>query len=162
MNKKIKIGEKIIEVEILKNDGKSIEFEIAGKKFNYSLIHSLNQKVMIQDQDNRSIQAVWSGRSDEKFLALGNRHLKCSFVSARSEGLEDNAGSLKSPMPGKIFKILANEGEEVVKGQVLMILEAMKMEHPVKANEDGIVSELMFKEGEMVEGGVELLKIEGR
>ncbi|KAK7198756.1 methylcrotonoyl-coa carboxylase biotinylated subunitprotein-like protein [Novymonas esmeraldas] len=59
------------------------------------------------------------------------------------------SAKILSPMPGKVSKFVARSGDTVVKGQVLMILEAMKMEHPIKARQDGRVS-FFVKEGEMV------------
>jgi propionyl-CoA carboxylase alpha chain len=63
-------------------------------------------------------------------------------------------------MPGKVVKVLAQVGEEVKSGQPLLILEAMKMEHPVKADRDGVLEELMVEEGQQVEGGT-LLAVVG-
>ena len=63
-------------------------------------------------------------------------------------------------MPGKIFKILKEIGEDVAIGDTILILEAMKMEHAIKATKDGVVKEIFFKEGEQVTGGAELCSIE--
>lgn len=65
------------------------------------------------------------------------------------------SAKMLSPMPGKVAKLMVRNGEHVVKGQVLMIVEAMKMEHPIKATQEGEVS-VSVKEGEMV-GGDHLL-----
>ncbi|CAC9521882.1 3-methylcrotonyl-CoA carboxylase subunit alpha [Leishmania donovani] len=59
------------------------------------------------------------------------------------------SAKIVSPMPGKVSKFLVNSGDFVDKGQALMIVEAMKMEHPVKALQDGQVS-FLVKEGEVV------------
>lgn len=69
------------------------------------------------------------------------------------------AGSLQSPMPGKIFKILKEIGSNVTAGETVMIVEAMKMEHAIKASKDGTVSEIFYKEGAQVQGGVSLCEI---
>lgn len=60
-----------------------------------------------------------------------------------------------SPMPGKISKLLVKNGDRVAKGDRIMILEAMKMEHPIKATQDGVVT-FAVQEGEVV-GGDHLL-----
>ena len=69
-------------------------------------------------------------------------------------------GSLQSPMPGKVFKVLKEKGSEVSTGETVLILEAMKMEHAIKATKDGTLTELYFNEGEQVQGGVVLCEIE--
>ena len=71
-----------------------------------------------------------------------------------------SAGSLQSPMPGKVFKVLKDKGSEVSAGETVMILEAMKMEHAIKATKDGILSEIHYSEGEQVQGGVVLCDID--
>ena len=65
------------------------------------------------------------------------------------------AGSVKvsSPMPGKILAVKANVGDSVKKGQVILILEAMKMENEVVAPEDGIIASIDVTVGASVESG---------
>lgn len=71
--------------------------------------------------------------------------------AAKSAG----AGSIKvaSPMPGKILDVKANVGYAVKKGQVILILEAMKMENEVVAPEDGTVASIDVASGATVEAG---------
>ena len=71
------------------------------------------------------------------------------------EELAAGAGSIKvaSPMPGKILDVKAKVGDAVKKGQVLLILEAMKMENEVVAPEDGTVASIDVAVGAMVEAG---------
>jgi 3-methylcrotonyl-CoA carboxylase alpha subunit len=71
----------------------------------------------------------------------------------------DSHGGLTAPMPGRILSVLVKEGERVSRGAPLMIMEAMKMEHTVKAPADGIVEKLMCGEGDQVREGAELLKL---
>ncbi len=65
------------------------------------------------------------------------------------------AGSIKvtSPMPGKILSIKTSVGTAVKKGDVIMILEAMKMENEIVAPEDGTVASIDISEGASVESG---------
>jgi 3-methylcrotonyl-CoA carboxylase alpha subunit len=62
-----------------------------------------------------------------------------------------------APMNGTVVAILVEPGEQVELGQTLMVMEAMKMEHSLKAPAAGSVSEFYFKAGELVDGGTELL-----
>lgn len=65
------------------------------------------------------------------------------------------AGNVKisSPMPGKILEIKASVGESVKRGQVIMILEAMKMENEIVAPEDGVIADIRVSTGSAVEAG---------
>jgi biotin carboxyl carrier protein len=70
-------------------------------------------------------------------------------------GIEHSAESavkdVKAPMPGLIIDIALEAGQEVKKGDTLLILEAMKMENVIKCPADGIVSKVHIKKGESVE-----------
>ena len=66
--------------------------------------------------------------------------------------------SLKCPMPGKILKVLAKDGEVVAKNQKIFVLEAMKMENDIVANADGAIS-LLVKEGDDVNSQQDLAVI---
>jgi propionyl-CoA carboxylase alpha chain len=75
-----------------------------------------------------------------------------------SNALEAVAGGLISPMPGTVIAVQVASGEQVSAGQVLAIIEAMKMEHSVVSPHDGLVSEVRVAIGDKVEGG-ELLVV---
>ncbi|PKI17392.1 acetyl/propionyl/methylcrotonyl-CoA carboxylase subunit alpha [Colwellia sp. 12G3] len=70
---------------------------------------------------------------------------------------DDNHGGLTAPMNGTVVSVLVTSGEQVNKNQPLIIMEAMKMEHTIKAPSDGVVDEVFFCAGDMVDGGAELL-----
>jgi 3-methylcrotonyl-CoA carboxylase alpha subunit len=77
-------------------------------------------------------------------------------------GVDEDArvGSLAAPMPGKIIQVLAKTGAKVRKGEPLLILEAMKMEHTITAPADGVVKEVHYAAGEQVLEGAELITLE--
>ncbi|HKI54811.1 MAG TPA: biotin/lipoyl-containing protein, partial [Anaerolineales bacterium] len=67
---------------------------------------------------------------------------------------------LKAPMPGLVVTVLVEEGQEVKKGQVLLILESMKMQNELKSPRDGIVNRIKVKAGESVEQKQAMLSIQ--
>ncbi len=73
---------------------------------------------------------------------------------------EEDLGSLSSPMPGRIVKLLVKIGDHVKKGQDLIVVEAMKMENKIAAPFDGIVTKVYFPEGDQIEANVPLIEIE--
>ncbi|MES2032799.1 MAG: acetyl/propionyl/methylcrotonyl-CoA carboxylase subunit alpha [Pseudomonadota bacterium] len=84
-----------------------------------------------------------------------------SFVSAaHAAGEADSDGAILSPMPGKIVSVSVKAGDTVVKGQTLLVLEAMKMEHALAAPFDGVVAELTAVAGGQVSEGVVLARLE--
>jgi 3-methylcrotonyl-CoA carboxylase alpha subunit len=70
---------------------------------------------------------------------------------------EDGAGRFVAPMPGKIVAVRCEAGTRVARGQVLVVLEAMKMEHAMLAPADGRVEILRCRQGDQVAEGDELL-----
>ena len=62
-------------------------------------------------------------------------------------------------MPGKVLEVLGSEGQSVNKGDPLMVMEAMKMEHKIIAGSDGIVEAIHYKDGDQVSQGAELLSL---
>jgi len=74
-------------------------------------------------------------------------------------GLEIEAGGLIAPMPGKVIDLKVKKGNKVKAGDTLLVLEAMKMEHSIKASEDGVVSELLVASNDQVENGALLMVV---
>lgn len=75
------------------------------------------------------------------------------------DGQSDHAGGLTAPMPGKIISIAVQAGNSVSKGQALLVMEAMKMEHTISAPTDGKVEEVFYNVGDQVVEGAELVSI---
>ncbi len=70
------------------------------------------------------------------------------------------AGGLEAPMPGKVIKVAVEVGQQVAKGQELLVIEAMKMENALRAPRDGRVKTLDARVGDMVSPGVVLVELE--
>jgi len=68
-------------------------------------------------------------------------------------------GSANSPMPGQVLKVLVDPGQKVVRGDPLVILEAMKMEHTLRASVDGTVEKILVAQGDVVGPGQVLVRI---
>lgn len=75
-------------------------------------------------------------------------------------GAGSGAPTVVTPMPGKVIKVLKAEGDSVKAGEPVMILEAMKMEHVIKAPTDGVLARVPFAAGDQVEDGTVLAEFE--
>ena len=81
-------------------------------------------------------------------------------VVARDASAREHAdGAMLSPMPGRIVSVATESGATVKRGQRLVVLEAMKMEHAIAAPFDGVVSELPVSEGDQVTEGTMLVRV---
>jgi len=78
---------------------------------------------------------------------------------AAREGADPGTGRLTAPMPGRVTQLLVAVGDTVRRGEPLMIIEAMKMEHTVAAPVDGTVEAVRFTVGDLVEEGAELIAL---
>ena len=89
------------------------------------------------------------------------QHLRVRCEDRDQPGIREDTGPglLVAPMPGRVISVLVDRDSSVEKGQALMVIEAMKMEHTIRAPVDGTVTAVSFGEGDLVEEGVELLAI---
>ena len=91
---------------------------------------------------------------------MGSAQIKCiDPLLQAGQGAAEVGGRLTAPMPGKVLSIAVKVGDAVKKGQLLAIMEAMKMEHSLHAPADGVVTEVLYAAGDQVSDGVELLKL---
>ena len=101
-----------------------------------------------RDNDNIVVHGPWG---DALFKILPRFTLP---------GSEQQAGGLVAPMPGKVIDLKVKVGSKVKKGDTLVILEAMKMEHQVKASEDGKVTKVLIKKDDQLENGALLMVVD--
>ncbi len=73
---------------------------------------------------------------------------------------EAEGGRLTAPMPGKVIAVAVKAGDVVTRGQPLLVMEAMKMEHTIGAPADGTVREVFYSVGEQVQEGAQLISLE--
>jgi 3-methylcrotonyl-CoA carboxylase alpha subunit len=80
-------------------------------------------------------------------------------AAARPTRPRETSGGLAAPMPGRVRMVVAVPGTRVSRGEVVLILEAMKMEHAIRAPRDGTVARILSREGDLVEAGAVLAEI---
>ncbi len=117
---------------------------------------------LIATIDGHRIKASVSKHGDDYSLYLANRAF--TFQRAKADTGEHDASQatdhFTAPMNGTIVAQVAKPGQAVKKGDALLIMEAMKMEHSITAPCDGKVLTFNFDAGELVDGGVQLLEFE--
>ncbi len=112
----------------------------------------------ILDNRQRCVDVV----EEHDHLAIfdqGRTHRLQEVTYAGHSAEEEASGNLISPMPGRVVEVVVKEGQQVNKGDALLVLEAMKIEHIIAAPQDGTVQSLHYHEGELVEEGMELLAL---
>ncbi len=115
-------------------------------------VNGIEYDVKVEEIENSESNNI--SNSDETSLYQSDAKPSKSDISTGS-----NEDSVKSPMPGTILSVEVKNGDKVNKGQVLLILEAMKMENEIVSPKDGIVANVHVKKGENVESGSPLVDI---
>ena len=100
-----------------------------------------------------------ANRTRYRRIVAGGLRIADFVVDAGSQG-GGGAATLSAPMPGTVIAVSVQAGDKVIAGQALMVMEAMKMEHTIRAPADGIVAEVLFAQGDLVPDGAELLRFE--
>ena len=110
--------------------------------------------------DGKSFEAYISEDEDIWNVSMLGNQYKIDVVDEREKRLREAAGIvtagtggfvLKSPMPGLVVKIPVKVGDTVEIGDVLVILESMKMQNELKSAQEGVISEISITEGDNVE-----------
>ena len=160
MEKSFTLNGQDLKVQDYKKDGNQLSFSLNGKTYQYTLV-SRDGFEMVLDNGQRFKAAVGTANRDGDAMIIsgGRETILSSSVKKMKKGA-GHAGGLASPMPGKIFKIVKDAGTEVKKGEPILILEAMKMEHSIRSDKDGKVKKIFYKVGELVQGGVILAEVE--
>jgi len=143
------------------NDG-LLQFKMNGTNYQFYLKgKSSAGKVVVENGGRLHPVSVVSPRGGSHYIDIDGVGFHLEKVTrGLKRGGEEDHGHMVSPMPGKVMKVLVEQGQEVSKGETLLILEAMKMEHAIKAPNAGRVKEIFFQEGALVEGGQELIEID--
>jgi 3-methylcrotonyl-CoA carboxylase alpha subunit len=118
--------------------------------------------LMIVMPDGKRIIATVSraaSPASTRWVSIGSQTWVVKEAELGSSG-EDEVGGLEAPMPGKVLSVEVSEGATVEAGDVLLIVEAMKMEHAIRAPGDGVVVALHAVVGDMVSPGSALVDFE--
>jgi biotin carboxyl carrier protein len=158
------IGNNEFTIEVLDEDtivldGKTynIDFESIGEQFVFSLLVDGNSHEAYVFPSEAHWEVLYKGIlypitvEDER-----EKRLRSSFGGSLQDSREYY---LKAPMPGLVISILVQDGQQIAKGDVLVILESMKMQNELKAPRDGRISRLRVKEGDNVDRKQTLLSV---
>ncbi|WP_271408269.1 geranyl-CoA carboxylase subunit apha [Pseudomonas sp. Q1-7] len=135
-----RVGEAVIVIRMLAADGRWATVELDG----------IRRRV------------AYHQRGTQLWLFGQHGNLELQDVTHEAAGGQGGAGSgtVKAPMDGAIVEVLVSEGERVGKGQLLVVLEAMKMEHPLKASVDGVIRRVQVSRGDQVKSRQLLVEVE--
>lgn len=137
---KVQVAERTLALKLIDQDAHSITLEVDG----------LRQRHACRVDGEQ----LWL------FTHPGSLRLEDRTHAVIGSQTSVSSGTLKAPMDGAIVDVLVSEGSPVSKGQLLVVLEAMKMEHPLKASIDGVLKRVQVKVGDQVKNRQVLLQVE--
>ncbi len=155
---RITLGGRVYDVDVaIAGHGAGTPASGAGRVTVQSLIIEGGQHELAVQALGRGTYRVESrvGREDIELMD------PLTFLAEQAHG--EGAGGpskIKAYMPGVVKKVLVAEGDTVERGQVIAVLEAMKMENDIEAESDGSVAKIHVQEGQAVDGGEALFEIE--
>jgi len=156
------------EVKITVEEVGVARYMVRGDEKEYLVdAHQVQDSVWSILYGTNSFEVDVQRKGDDYEVLIGGDCHKFTLMNEQLKALSRSGGKamagkalLTSPMPGKVVKLLVNEGEEVKRDQGVIVVEAMKMENELKSAVAGKVKEIFVKEGEIVESGAKLLLVE--
>ena len=155
-------GSKEFKTEIDKQGNNSISGSINGQEFSAD-ITKLREGVyhLLRDNVSYNLEIVKQIPEDKKMIVKINNTSYSLDIKDKYDELLHSLGldnlttkkvdDIKAPMPGMVLNVLVTEGQEVKKGDALIVLEAMKMENILKSPTDGVIKKIAINKGIAVE-----------
>ncbi|SAM03866.1 hypothetical protein [Absidia glauca] len=114
-----------------------------------------DEGLLVSSLDNKQSKSNVVLHNDDVVVFDGhgrtNLKLPIPLYVSGGAGSADGAGSVKTPMPCKISQVMVQPGQKVEKGAAIIVLEAMKMEHVIRAPVDGVIDQVLYSVGDLVE-----------
>ncbi|MDT8393035.1 MAG: biotin/lipoyl-containing protein [Bacteroidales bacterium] len=162
------VDDKVVEVAVKKRDDDQWEFMIGKKKFTGKLLYIDGGEIDFSLGDDNFFAAISAGEGDYAKVSINGREFQMfrndlleTELSAGTAGESMDAGNqIVSPIPGKVFKINVKEGGKIKKGDVVVVIDAMKMENNITSKKDAVIKKILVQLNEMVEVNTALVELE--
>ena len=157
MEHSFKIGGIEYKVQLVPH-GKGLVVHSDGRELKIESVERMDGYIALGFGGNR---IVFRGKNTRGAVYVSGASGAFTFLKVRaSAGTSETEGALTAPMAGQVLKVFVQTGDEVVKGQKLLILEAMKMEHEISAPVSGKVIAVHFEEAQRCQQDDVLVEIE--
>jgi len=156
------------EIEVNKSEDDTYQFIFDDKEYDCELIY-LGQNEVDFKIGKESYFANFTKTEDEmikveinggEFLIKRHDLLESEHTVGEEEIPVNEENFIISPIPGRVFKILVNEGQEVKKDEVVIVIDAMKMENNITVKRDGTIAKVLVELDAMIEAGTQMIELE--
>ncbi|MEE1946773.1 acetyl-CoA carboxylase biotin carboxyl carrier protein subunit [Pedobacter sp. KR3-3] len=140
-NQSLKINNEVVALDSFPLNGNTAHVLYQNKSYTTELVELNKEEKTATVKVNGSLYTVSiKDQFDQLLKQLGMDNLAANKIQ-----------QVMAPMPGLVLNVLASEGDEVKKGDSLLVLEAMKMENMIKSPTDGVIKKIAVKQGDKVE-----------
>ncbi len=157
-------GDRVRVVEVKSEGGGRFRVSVDGAPFEVTAERLGEGRLSLTTEQGITL-AELTAAGARRFVRLGTLDFvlerEAGGVGTRQgRGPRGQGGGLEAPMPGVVTRVMVSAGDQVEKGQPLLALEAMKMEHLIRAPRDGRIRSVAATVGQMVSGGVPLVELD--
>ena len=164
----IHIGNRVADVELLGKDGNKVRLDIDGQLYEVDIVMAENGACSIlHDGHSYNAELIRSGGGKNyqvntlfSSYSVDIIDSQAKYLRMRKNSEEKQGDKVVSPMPGKVMKIPVNEGDLLSAGDIVVVLEAMKMENSIATDYAGKVKQILVEVGENVATDAVLMEIE--
>jgi biotin carboxyl carrier protein len=143
-------------------DISSDKFLVNGEPMDVKMRRLNEQGLFLLEQGNRQLEVVMSPREQNQVsVVVDRRHMTIQVARGEGQRVRKAAagGALSAPMPGTVLEFKVKEGQTVEKGDVIAVMESMKMQMEIRTPVKGMIKKLMAKPGGKVEKGAALAQV---
>lgn len=164
----IHIGDRVADVSLVSKEGNKVTLTIDGEKVEVDIVFSENGSCsIIHDGNSFNAGLVRSEGGKSYDVSILRKAYQVEIVDSQAKYLntrrseeEKASNQMFAPMPGKIVSIAAKEGDRLKAGDIVVVLEAMKMQSNYKATADCIVKKIYVNEGDSVNANQLMVELE--
>ncbi len=165
----IHIGDRIAEVELISKEDNKVVISIDNKEYDLDVVMAERGRCSIL-HNGKSYNAETKRSENGKSYIVNTQFnsfpveivdLQAKYMRNRKkDDTDDQQDRIFSPMPGKVVKVMVNEGDAVEAGQSVIIIEAMKMQSDYKVKKDCTIKKVLVVAGDTIDGDQTLITLE--
>ncbi|MBK06429.1 MAG: hypothetical protein CL920_15480 [Deltaproteobacteria bacterium] len=158
----IKVADTDLPVDVERNDDGTFTFTIEDRTYHVDAFRMSSNHLTASINGSRHHFHTHSSAGDAQIIHKGTSYQAedAGKNKRKRSSSGPEAGDITPPMPGSIIRVLVAAGDEVSKGQELIVMSAMKMETTLYAPADGTIKAVLIEEGEQVAAGQQLVEFE--
>ena len=164
----INIEDRVADVSLVNKEGNKVQITIDGKPYEVDIVMAENGSCSIlHDGDSYNAELIHHEGKKSYDVNIFYRSYHIDIVDSQAKYLRMKKGDdtrqddkIIAPMPGKVVKIPVQKGDHLQAGDIVIVLEAMKMQSNYKVNSECIVKDILVNEGDSVNGNQTLVLLD--